>query len=120
MVFVTDPVLRVLVHLLTQRLVLQATSCYVTDNTELILMREAMDLLLPMIAKVIDNLSKFAMEWKDLPTLGYTHLQPGMSQYVAPISVLVALQSKTLSWAIHAVAHKANRWLLKEATVVIA
>ncbi|KAI1095678.1 adenylosuccinate lyase [Rostrohypoxylon terebratum] len=60
-----------------------ATSCYVTDNTELILMREAMDLLLPKLAKVIRlliqctyNLSNFAQQWKDEPTLGYTHYQP--------------------------------------------
>ncbi|KAF6818975.1 adenylosuccinate lyase [Colletotrichum musicola] len=53
-----------------------ATSCYVTDNAELILMRDAMDLLLPKLAKVINNLSQFALEHKDLPTLGYTHYQP--------------------------------------------
>ncbi|XDG05812.1 hypothetical protein ABKA04_005427 [Annulohypoxylon sp. FPYF3050] len=66
-----------------------ATSCYVTDNTELILIREAMDLLLPKLAKVIKyvtrrmilaaypiNLSNFAKQWKDEPTLGYTHYQP--------------------------------------------
>ncbi|KAF9874070.1 adenylosuccinate lyase [Colletotrichum karsti] len=51
-----------------------ATSCY--DNAELILMRDAMDLLLPKLAKVIKNLSTFALEYKDLPTLGYTHYQP--------------------------------------------
>ncbi|CAJ2509685.1 Uu.00g147110.m01.CDS01 [Anthostomella pinea] len=53
-----------------------ATSCYVTDNAELILMRNALDLLLPKLAKVISNLAKFALEWKATPTLGYTHLQP--------------------------------------------
>ncbi|KAI0887935.1 adenylosuccinate lyase [Annulohypoxylon maeteangense] len=53
-----------------------ATSCYVTDNTELILIRDAMDLLLPKLAKVISNLSNFAQQWKDEPTLGYTHYQP--------------------------------------------
>ena len=47
-----------------------------TDNTELILMRDAMDLLLPKLAKVISNLAKFALEWKGEPTLAYTHLQP--------------------------------------------
>jgi len=41
-------------------------------------MRDAMDLLLPKLAKVISNLSKIAMEWKSEPTLAYTHLQPGM------------------------------------------
>ncbi|KAL8730633.1 MAG: hypothetical protein Q9166_003946 [cf. Caloplaca sp. 2 TL-2023] len=54
-----------------------ATSCYVTDNTELILMRGAMDLLLPKLAKVIWNLAKFAVKWKGEPCLAYTHLQPG-------------------------------------------
>ncbi|KAL8869409.1 MAG: hypothetical protein Q9174_004292, partial [Haloplaca sp. 1 TL-2023] len=53
-----------------------ATSCYVTDNTELILMRDAMDILLPKLAKVISNLANFALEWKGEPTLAYTHLQP--------------------------------------------
>ncbi|KAI1100603.1 adenylosuccinate lyase [Jackrogersella minutella] len=53
-----------------------ATSCYVTDNTELILIRDAMDLILPKLAKVISNLSSFAQQWRDEPTLGYTHYQP--------------------------------------------
>lgn len=43
-------------------------------------MRDAMDLLLPKLAKVIWNLAKFAMEWKGEPTLAYTHLQPGSCQ----------------------------------------
>jgi adenylosuccinate lyase len=41
-------------------------------------MRDAMDLLLPKLAKVISNLATFAMEWKAEPALGYTHLQPGL------------------------------------------
>ncbi|KAB5563047.1 L-Aspartase-like protein [Coniochaeta sp. 2T2.1] len=53
-----------------------ATSCYVTDNTELILMRDALDLLIPKIAKVLSNLQAFALEWKAEPTLSFTHLQP--------------------------------------------
>ncbi|KAH9907401.1 adenylosuccinate lyase [Xylariomycetidae sp. FL2044] len=53
-----------------------ATSCYVTDNAELLLMREGIDLLLPKLAKVISNLSAFAMKWREEPTLGYTHYQP--------------------------------------------
>ncbi|OLN93987.1 Adenylosuccinate lyase [Colletotrichum chlorophyti] len=52
-----------------------ATSCFVTDNAELILMRDAMDHLLPKLAKVIHNLSQFALQHKDLATLGYTHYQ---------------------------------------------
>ncbi|VUC37351.1 unnamed protein product [Clonostachys rosea] len=54
---------------------LGATSCFVTDNTELILMQGALDLLTKKIAKVISQLSSFAMEWKAEPTLAYTHLQ---------------------------------------------
>ena len=41
------------------------------------LMRDAMDLLLPKLAKVIWNLAKFAVEWKGEPALAYTHLQSG-------------------------------------------
>lgn len=43
-------------------------------------MRNAMDLLLPRLAKVVSNLCKLAMEWKETPTLAYTHLQPGTSR----------------------------------------
>ncbi|KAI0459911.1 L-Aspartase-like protein [Xylaria acuta] len=53
-----------------------ATSCFVTDNAELVIMREALDILLNRLAKVIWNLSNFAMKWKEEPTLAYTHLQP--------------------------------------------
>lgn len=48
----------------------------VTDNTELILMRDGLDLLLPKLAKALDNLRRFALQWRDTPTLGYTHYQP--------------------------------------------
>lgn len=41
-----------------------ATSCFVTDNAELILMREALDLLSKKLAKVIHNLAQFALKWK--------------------------------------------------------
>jgi adenylosuccinate lyase len=50
----------------------------VTDNAELILMRDAIDLLLPKLAKVIQNLARFAEKTKALPALGFTHMQPGM------------------------------------------
>ncbi|KAI5923882.1 L-Aspartase-like protein [Camillea tinctor] len=52
-----------------------ATSCYVTDNAELILMRDALDILINKMAKVIANLQAFSLKWKDEPTLAYTHLQ---------------------------------------------
>jgi adenylosuccinate lyase len=55
---------------------LGATSCYVTDNTDLILMREGLGILRGRLAAVIDALARFAERWKDLPTLGFTHFQP--------------------------------------------
>ncbi|GMM57142.1 adenylosuccinase [Maudiozyma humilis] len=55
---------------------LGATSCYVTDNADLIFLRDAYDLVIPKLVNVIDRLSKFAMEYKDLPVLGWTHFQP--------------------------------------------
>ncbi|PFH58415.1 hypothetical protein XA68_13712 [Ophiocordyceps unilateralis] len=52
-----------------------ATSCYVTDNADLIFLRDALDLLLPKLARAISSLSKFACKYKNLPTLGFTHYQ---------------------------------------------
>ena len=55
---------------------LGATSCYVTDNTDLILIRESLRLIRGQIVGAIDALAEFAARWKDLPCLGYTHFQP--------------------------------------------
>lgn len=55
---------------------LGATSCYVTDNTDLILMRQGLELLRSRLVATIDRLAKFAEEYRDLPCLGFTHLQP--------------------------------------------
>jgi adenylosuccinate lyase len=55
---------------------LGATSCYVTDNTDLLLMREGLGLIRDRLVGVIDALARFAERWRDLPTLGYTHFQP--------------------------------------------
>lgn len=53
-----------------------ATSCYVTDNTDCILSREAMQLVRARLVDVLRVLGKFALENKDLACLGFTHLQP--------------------------------------------
>lgn len=55
---------------------LGATLCYVTDNADLIFLRDAYDVLIPKLVNVIDRLAKFALEHKDLPVLGWTHFQP--------------------------------------------
>ncbi len=63
------PAARAFIHL-------GATSCYVTDNAELILMRRGLSLLREKLLGVLDELGTFARAWRDVPTLGYTHLQP--------------------------------------------
>ena len=55
---------------------LGATSCYVTDNADVVIYRDALCYLRNELKKVIANLADFAMEYKDMPTLGYTHYQP--------------------------------------------
>jgi adenylosuccinate lyase len=55
---------------------LGATSCYVGDNTDLIIMKQALYLIKKKLINVINSLSEFALKYKGLPTLGFTHLQP--------------------------------------------
>ena len=55
---------------------LGATSCYVGDNTDVIVMREALQLVRKKIIGVLANLAKFAEEYKAMPCLAYTHCQP--------------------------------------------
>ncbi len=55
---------------------LGATSCYVTDNTEIILMNQALELIKEKLLLVINNLKEFALKNKDVTCLGYTHFQP--------------------------------------------
>lgn len=63
------PEARAIIHL-------GATSCYVTDNTDLILTRDALALVRDGLVRAITSLGDFAAKWKDLPCLGYTHFQP--------------------------------------------
>ena len=55
---------------------LGATSCYVTDNADLVIYRQGLLYLKEQLKKVMANLAKFAREYKAMPTLGYTHYQP--------------------------------------------
>ncbi len=55
---------------------LGATSCYVGDNTDMIIMKEALAIVRGKILTVLKNLSDFALAYKDMPCLAYTHLQP--------------------------------------------
>ncbi len=55
---------------------LGATSCFVTDNTDLLLLREGLKMIARRVAAVIDALAAFAVKYRDLPCLGFTHFQP--------------------------------------------
>ena len=63
------PLARPIIHL-------GATSCYVTDNADLILMRAALRIVRDKAVTAIEALASFAESWKELPCLGYTHFQP--------------------------------------------
>jgi adenylosuccinate lyase len=67
---------------------LGATSAYVTDNADLILMRRGMDLLRGKLLNVLRALTAFAREWRDEPTLGSTHLQPAQPTTVGKRATL--------------------------------
>src|SRR5215207_6734537 len=69
---------------------LGATSQYVVDNADLIIMRDAMRLAAGRLANAIDALATFAVKWKDLPTLGYTHFQPAQLTTVGKRATLWA------------------------------
>jgi len=69
---------------------LGATSQYVVDNADLIIMRDGMQLLAQRIASAIDALGSFAAKWRDLPTLGYTHFQPAQLTTVGKRATLWA------------------------------
>ncbi|WP_437206871.1 adenylosuccinate lyase [Planctomicrobium sp. SH664] len=65
-----------------------ATSCYVTDNSELMQMRDSLQLVRKRLVQVIDRLAKFAAEYRDLPCLGFTHLQPAQPTTVGKRATL--------------------------------
>ncbi|MBQ9866967.1 MAG: adenylosuccinate lyase [Lachnospiraceae bacterium] len=67
---------------------LGATSCYVGDNTDIIVMKEALKLIKKKLVCVIDELAKFAKEYKDLPTLAFTHFQPAQPTTVGKRATL--------------------------------
>ena len=67
---------------------LGATSCYVGDNTDIIIMTEGLKLVRKKLLNVINALSKFAMEYKDMPTLAFTHFQPAQPTTVGKRATL--------------------------------
>jgi adenylosuccinate lyase len=75
------PTARPMIHL-------GATSCYVTDNSELIQIRDSLLLTRRRVVQVIDQLARFAVEYRDLPCLGFTHMQPAQPTTVGKRATL--------------------------------
>lgn len=69
---------------------LGATSCFVTDNADLLLIREGLQMVASRLASVIDHLAQFAAQYRDLPCLAYTHLQPAQPTTVGKRACLWA------------------------------
>ena len=67
---------------------LGATSCYVGDNTDIIVMAEGLKLIKKKLLNVMNELTAFAMEYRDLPTLAFTHFQPALPTTVGNIASL--------------------------------
>src|SRR4051812_3124202 len=79
------PLARPIIHL-------GATSCYVTDNADLILIREALQLVRDQLVAATLAFADFAARWKDLPCLGYTHFQPAQLVTVGKRATLWCLE----------------------------
>jgi adenylosuccinate lyase len=73
---------------------LGATSCYVGDNTDIIVMTEALKLVKKKLVNVMSELAKFAMEYRALPTLGFTHFQPAQPTTVGKRAALWLMELK--------------------------
>ncbi len=67
---------------------LGATSCYVGDNTDIIIMRDGLNIIRRKLINVMANLAKFADEYKDMPCMAYTHLQPAQPTTVGKRATL--------------------------------
>lgn len=87
-----------------------ATSCYVTDNADQIFLRDAMELLLPKLAAVIQRLSKFAKQYRDLPCLGYTH---GQAAQMVTVGKRASIWIEDLLDDLHNLEHARDRLLGK-------
>ncbi|KAF2764319.1 Adenylosuccinate lyase [Teratosphaeria nubilosa] len=87
-----------------------ATSCYVTDNADLLFLRDALDLLLPKLAAVIQKLAKFAVQYRSMPALGYTH---GQAAQLVTVGKRATIWIEDLLDDLHNLEHARERLLTK-------
>lgn len=88
---------------------LGATSCYVGDNTDVVILRSATELVIKKCAQVLKNLSAFSLRYKALPCLAYTHLQPAQLTTVGKRATLWAYE---LSMDVEELEHRLDKLLL--------
>ncbi len=88
---------------------LGATSCYVGDNTDVVILRSATELVIKKCAQVLKNLSAFSLQYKALPCLAYTHLQPAQLTTVGKRATLWAYE---LSMDVEELEHRLDKLLL--------
>ncbi len=88
---------------------LGATSCYVGDNTDVVTIKKASEIVLKKAAQVLKNLSEFAKEYKALPCLAYTHLQPAQLTTVGKRATLWMYE---LSQDVEELEHRLSKLLL--------
>ncbi|MDX1584032.1 MAG: adenylosuccinate lyase [Thermoanaerobaculia bacterium] len=88
---------------------LGATSAYVTDNTDVIQMAEALDLFRKRLVNVISKLRGFAWEWRELPTLAYTHFQPAQ---LTTVGKRATLWLQDLLFDYHELVHRRKNLVL--------
>jgi adenylosuccinate lyase len=91
---------------------LGATSCYVTDNADLLFLREGLGLVRDRLVGVIDALARFAERWRDLPTLGYTHFQPAQ---LTTVGKRACLWCYDLVLDLHEVEHRRDQLFFRGA-----
>lgn len=84
---------------------LGATSCFVTDNADLIFLRDGLDILIPKLVNVIDRLARFALQYKDMPALGFTHFQPAQ---LVTVGKRATLWLQELLWDLRNLARARN------------
>lgn len=88
---------------------LGATSCYVGDNTDVVILKKASEIILKKAAQVLKNLAAFAEEYKSLPCLAYTHLQPAQLTTVGKRATLWMYE---LTTDIEELEHRLSKLLL--------
>src|SRR5690606_32130431 len=89
---------------------LGATSCFVTDNTDLLLMHEGLGLIRDRLVSLMDALARLARRWRALPTMGFTHFQPAQ---LTTVGKRICLWLHDLLLDYHEISHRHDKLRLR-------